>query len=71
MKLPFAEDLREFEFPALDATAPKPQAAQLAVAESLVRSLDLGDDWAPEAVRNPALQRLHGALQVNHYELAV
>lgn len=63
MRLPFAEDLREFEFAALDATAPKPSSAQLDAAENLIRRMEVGDDWAPENVKNPALQRLHNCLQ--------
>eukprot|EP00750_Incisomonas_marina_P032285 INCI9098.2.p1 GENE.INCI9098.2~~INCI9098.2.p1 ORF type:complete len:660 (+),score=155.25 INCI9098.2:395-2374(+) len=63
MRLPFAEDLREFEFAALDATAPKPSTAQLDAAENLIRRMEVGDDWAPENVKNPALQRLHNCLQ--------
>ena len=63
MKLPFAEDLREFEFAALDASAAAPTAAQLDAAENLIMGMSVGDEWAPENVRNPALQRLHNSLQ--------
>jgi len=63
MRLPFAEDLREFEFAEFDAKCPAPTQQQLDAAENLVLNSTLGDDWAPEAVKNPALQRLHNALQ--------
>jgi len=66
IKLPFAEDLREFEFDNLDATKKnQPTDEQLKLVDNLITTMDLthadrgGDEaFRPEIVFNPYIQRM-------------
>lgn len=67
---PFAEDLRDFQFPSLETEKWKPKAEEDQVVDALLDEFDLGSDEAdlegesfcPELTLNPYLQRLYRCL---------
>ncbi|KHJ93932.1 Ku70/Ku80 beta-barrel domain protein [Oesophagostomum dentatum] len=67
LRLPFAEDMRPFNFSTLDATCPKPSHNQLNLVDELIDTMQFSAEngsLEPESVLNPFFQRQCTAMKL-------